>query len=130
MIPHFALAFAAVTLIADPLPLGIGQAPPLVGPAPTTPGRSDAAQMAITFGFLIGAASECSLDGDRVASARAKAQDLIDNAAQDGMEDSVDLDDRFQDSMADGREGVLDGTTECSDTTAQLRKLETGQGDN
>lgn len=115
MIAFPALSLAAVLLVADPVA------------APDAVPVSKAEQLATQLGRTIGAARQCAL-GERADAALTKATGMVDQAAAEGSEDSLDMNDRLHEAISEGRNAVLDGTTSCDRTRIDLDRLEGKRG--
>jgi hypothetical protein len=113
MLPHSALSFAAILLVAGPAP----------APAPDRVPRSDAEKLAMQLGHSVGAAKECAL-GERADAAMAKAIRMVHQAAEAENMDTLDMNDRLHDAMQEGREAILNRTMSCEQARTDLKRLE------
>jgi ElaB/YqjD/DUF883 family membrane-anchored ribosome-binding protein len=103
-------------------PQAIAPAPGTLPPQDQTP-QGQARALALNLGHTIGVAMECAV-GQDMDNAESKAEQMVDQAANNAHEDPMELEDRFHDAMAEGRDQVLDNQADCSRAKSDLDKFQ------
>jgi hypothetical protein len=121
MILPLALPAALFLLVADPIDQP-DYVPQTLAPAEALP-TDQARTLALQLGHTIGVAMECAT-GQDLDGIEAQAEHQVDEAATNAHEDPMELEDRFHDAMAEGRDQVLDNQADCNQAKADLQKMQ------